>query len=47
MTEIITGLIPYILTGLEVTLEVTLIALGTGFLIAVKLVPITKPAESR
>ncbi|MEN6300509.1 MAG: amino acid ABC transporter permease [Anaerolineaceae bacterium] len=33
MTEIITGLIPYILTGLEVTLEVTLIALGTGFLI--------------
>jgi len=33
MTEIVTGLIPYILTGLEVTLEVTLIALGTGFLI--------------
>lgn len=33
MTEIITGLIPYILTGLQVTLEVTLIALGIGFII--------------
>jgi polar amino acid transport system permease protein len=37
MTEILTGLIPYILTGLQVTLEVTLIALGIGFIIGLAL----------
>jgi polar amino acid transport system permease protein len=33
MTEIITGLFPYILTGLQVTLEVTIVALVMGFTI--------------
>jgi len=37
MTEIFTGLIPYILTGLQVTLEVTIIALATGFVIGLTL----------
>lgn len=37
MNEILTGLIPYILTGLQVTLEVTVLALGIGFLIGLAL----------
>ncbi|NMC11904.1 MAG: amino acid ABC transporter permease [Chloroflexi bacterium] len=37
MTEIFSGLIPYILTGLQVTLEVTVLALGMGFLIGLAL----------
>lgn len=37
MTEIITGLIPYILSGLQVTLEVTFLALGTGFIVGLVL----------
>ncbi|MBN1535701.1 MAG: amino acid ABC transporter permease [Anaerolineales bacterium] len=37
MTETFTGLIPYILTGLQVTLEVTILALGIGFIIGLGL----------